>query len=478
MRFLASRLLIGRSALHRSLGTTAANLRYDVVIIGGGPVGWSTALHCAKLGVGRVAVIERDPSFASGSAVYSAGGIRQQFSVPENVQMCLFGMDFLRNAHVSLAVTDEDAPDVQLKRHGYLFLATSDAGKAVLQANNRVQRSCGADGIGLLTREEMTTTFPWLSTADLTAGSHSNDNEGYFDPWAFVSALKRKAQAMGVELVEGSVIGARLQEHSPSTAVIEAVKVRPSARAAAATAGVAAAATQRDFVGGTLLALAPAPFEVKGGIYVNAAGAWAGHIVQLLAADAQRPAAIAAVPVRPRKRCLFTVHCPPSPGRVVPPPTAPLIVDPNGPYFRPEGAEGKFLMGCSPAAADDPDCDPDDADVLCAADHALFDDVIWPTLAARVPAFEQLKVVSSWAGFYDYNTVDHNAIIGPHSELCNLILCCGFSGHGLMQSPAAGRAVAELIASGSRARFETIDLTRFGFDRILGNTPVFESNII
>jgi len=457
----------GWRSILRPRGVASETRRYDVVIIGGGPVGWSTALHCAQAGVGRIAVVERDATFGSGSAVLSAGGIRQSFSVPENVMMTMYGAKFLRSMQ-ELAETDDAVPDIQLKRHGYLFVATTEAGKAALEANNRMQQTCGVDWITMLTPAELDKKFPWLATADVTAGSFSTDGEGYFDPHSFLVALKKKSQSMGVDLIEGSVVGARLQEHSPSSATISTVKVRPSARATAAAAAGGSTSTST---------LAPAPFEVEGGVYVNAAGAWAGHVVSLMAADAQRPAAIAAVPVRPRKRCLFTVHCPSSPGRAVPPPTTPLVVDPTGPYFRPEGHGSKFLMGCAPPEADDPDCAPDDLDALRTVDHALFDDVIWPTLAARVPAFEQLKVVSAWAGFYDYNTVDHNAIIGPHSELRNLILCTGFSGHGLMQSPAAGRAVAELIASGSRARFETIDLTRFGFDRLLSNAPIYETNI-
>ena len=135
-------------------------------------------------------------------------------------------------------------------------------------------------------------------------------------------------------------------------------------------------------------------------------------------------------------------------------------------------------MGVSPDEASDPDCDPEDDTVLKSVDHHLFDDIIWPALYERVPAFEELKVVSSWAGFYDYNTLDQNAIIGYHSELRNLVLCNGFSGHGLMHSPAAGRAASELIASGSQARFETIDLSRFSFERILQKAPIFETGIV
>ncbi|KAB2849754.1 MAG: FAD-binding oxidoreductase, partial [Hyphomicrobiaceae bacterium] len=108
-------------------------------------------------------------------------------------------------------------------------------------------------------------------------------------------------------------------------------------------------------------------------------------------------------------------------------------------------------------------------------DHAWFEERIWETLAARVPALATIKVVSSWACHYDTNTLDENAIIGPHTLLKNFYFINGFSGHGLQQGPAAGRAVCELIVHGS---FRTIDLTRFGYARIERNEPLFETNII
>jgi sarcosine oxidase len=147
---------------------------------------------------------------------------------------------------------------------------------------------------------------------------------------------------------------------------------------------------------------------------------------------------------------------------------APLTVDPSGVWFRPEG--GGFITGWSP----DDDREPPASD-LDSIDHGLFEAEIWRVLAARVPAFEAIKVTNAWAGFYDYNAFDQNAVIGAHPDIRNFYFANGFSGHGLQQAPAAGRAIAELIVNGE---FQSIDLTRLGYERIARNEPLAEVNTI
>jgi len=100
---------------------------------------------------------------------------------------------------------------------------------------------------------------------------------------------------------------------------------------------------------------------------------------------------------------------------------------------------------------------------------------MWPELARLVPAFEAVRLLDAWAGHYEVNTVDHNAVIGPHPELRGFLLANGFSGHGLQQAPAIGRALAELIASG---RYETLDLSPLAYERIPANQPIRELNVV
>jgi glycine/D-amino acid oxidase-like deaminating enzyme len=168
------------------------------------------------------------------------------------------------------------------------------------------------------------------------------------------------------------------------------------------------------------------------------------------------------IPIEPRRRSLFVVDCrTPLEGKVG------LTIDPTGVFFRPEGKF--YLMGTYPKH--DPEVDPNDFDVM----HDEFDEEIWPVLANRVPAFEAIKVVNSWAGHYDYCTLDHNVVLGPHTEVGNFLFANGFSGHGLQQSPAMGRGLSELIAYGG---FRTLDLSPFGYERVTANRPFLEDAVI
>ena len=145
----------------------------------------------------------------------------------------------------------------------------------------------------------------------------------------------------------------------------------------------------------------------------------------------------------------------------------PLTIDPSGVWVRPEGAH--YICGVSPPSWRDPD------DAPLEVQHDEFDDVVWPALAARVPAFEAVKPVSAWAGYYEYNTLDQNGLVGRHPAVANLVFANGFSGHGIQQSPAVGRAVAELIAHG---RYLSLDLGPLGVERVIANAPLRELAIV
>jgi glycine/D-amino acid oxidase-like deaminating enzyme len=188
------------------------------------------------------------------------------------------------------------------------------------------------------------------------------------------------------------------------------------------------------------------------GTLVNAAGPWARAVAAM---------AGIALPVEARRRCVFVFDA----RRRLP--DCPLVIDTSGIWFRPEGEY--FIGGASPSEAEDTH------ELPLEVDHAQFDDILWPALAARVPAFEAIKPINAWAGYYEYNTFDQNAVLGPHPEIGNFLFANGFSGHGIQQSPAAGRAAAELIVHG---RYTSLDLSIFGYERIAAGKPVVEKNVI
>jgi sarcosine oxidase len=196
--------------------------------------------------------------------------------------------------------------------------------------------------------------------------------------------------------------------------------------------------------------------ELPCGAVVNAAGAWAGALARMAGIE---------LPVEPRKRYVYGIDSRRATEAMR---LGPLTVDPSGVWFRPEGRQ--FICGVSPGDADEPP-----AEDLDHIDYGPFENVVWPALAARVPVFEEAKVLNAWAGFYDYNTLDQNGIIGAHPDVDNFYFANGFSGHGLQQAAGAGRAVAELLLYG---RYQTIDLARFGYERVAQKRPLFELNVI
>lgn len=385
----------------------------DVVVVGGAVVGSAAAYFLQSAGAGRVLVLERDLSFRDCATTRSLASIRHQFSTPENIRMSQFGTAFIRDAGRTLSVGG-DAPAVGYHEAGYLFLASAP-GLRVLQDNHAVQQREGAQ-VALLSPAQLAARFPWLRSDDLAAGALGLAGEGWLDAHALMHGLRKKAQSLGTQVRQAAVtallregrrvIGVRLADGSEIQAGVVVLAAGTGAAALAATAGIA-------------------------------------------------------LPVEGRKRCVFHFRAPLQAG------DAPLVIDPSGLYFRPEGAG--WLCGIAPDEADDPPSS--DFDV----DHALFDDVLWPLLAARVPAFEALRLVSSWAGHYDVHPLDHNPIIGAHPELDGLLFANGFSGHGLQHAPAVGRAIAELVLHGG---YRTIDLAALGWQRVLEGRPLLEGNVV
>jgi FAD-dependent oxidoreductase domain-containing protein 1 len=404
----------GPADLPDLMGADVAPGGVDVAIVGAGVVGASIAYWLTRLQPGlSVALVERDRGFARASSQRSASSIRQQFSSPVNIAMSRFGLDFLREAPELLEV-DGDRPQIGLTEPGYLYLATAAQADG-LRAQNAVQRAHGAP-IALLEPDALAARFPWLNTEDLALGALGEGNEGWFDGPALHTALLRRARAQGARLVDGEVAGFELDAGSQR---VNALRLADGSRLACGHA-------------------------------VVAAGAW----TRSLAAEAGL-----ALPVHARRRTVFVFSCP------TPLPACPLLIDPTGFWFRPEGRG--FIGGTTP--------DPDIDDLPLEPNLAEFDEALWSAFAHRVPAFEALRIERAWAGYYEMNLFDHNALLGPHPTLPNLLFAAGFSGHGMQQAPAAGRGIAELVLHGA---YRSLDLSTLSLARIAEGRRVLEANVI
>jgi FAD-dependent oxidoreductase domain-containing protein 1 len=166
----------------------------SIAIVGGGPMGLATAVHLGRKGLGnKVMIIERDASYKYCSALLSAGGVRQQYSLPENIRMSIYSADFLmeysRKQEADPNNTDHEH-DIAFRPHGYMFLGETEDQKKILETNHQTQLSCGVDWIHLGTTEELSRLYPWLNTEGLALGSYSSKEtgtkEGYYDPWGFM----------------------------------------------------------------------------------------------------------------------------------------------------------------------------------------------------------------------------------------------------------------------------------------------------
>jgi FAD-dependent oxidoreductase domain-containing protein 1 len=385
---------------------------FDVVIVGGAIVGSSTAYYLRKNGFkGSIAIIEKDPSYKQSCTALSWGGIRRQFSTPENIRLSEFGLKLIRNLKA------EFGPDAEIgfKEQGYLVMA-SEASVPVLEENAKLQKSMGADTV-LLSGDALAKRFPFMDFEGVAMASFGQTGEGWFDPYQFMNLIRKAAIARDVTFISGEVVSVEAADAIKSVTLKSGEKI-------------------------TL------------GSMVNAAGAGAGALAKMIGFD---------FPVSPAKRYVYVVDCP---GASDAHRKGPLTFDVNGIYFRPEGRN--FIWGFTPSEDEEPQVKDWEMD------FSYFEEKLWPLAAARIPAFETVKLVGSWVGHYDYNWFDHNGIIGRYPAISNLYLGNGFSGHGIQQGPATGNALSELICFGE---YRTIDLKALGYQRILDNKPLFEKNI-
>ena len=381
-----------------------------IVIIGGGVIGSATAYHLAMAGAaGDTVVVEPDPTYEHAATPRSTGGVRVLFSLPENIRMALYGHEIYGGFERLMAV-DGESVDLGLVRRGYLFLCQGSEDGETLEANWAIQTAEGANVL-LLDPGEVQARYPSLEVQDVDLAVLSPD-DAIIDPHAALMGFRRKARSLGVTYLEDRAVG--LQRRARR---IDSVTLASSRRLDA------------DWV-------------------INAANCWAPEICDMVGMP---------LPVAPMRRMNFYFEC-----------RAQFEQFPLVRHFRIAGGfrpEGRgYLTGIT--HYDEP------RGFNWEVDYSVFEEELWPLLARRVKAFEAVKLRRAWACHYDQNALDANLIIGPWSgEIDNFLIACGLSGHGLMQAPAIGRALKELIVDGG---YQTLDLSRFGYQRVVDNQPLLD----
>lgn len=382
-----------------------------IVITGGGAIGCSIAYFLSQQSVSNreIWVVERDPSYRIASSSLSASSIRQQFSTPVCIRLSQFGYEFL-------ASCEREKPrygaGVDLVDCGYLFVGNAQQ-EAALRRRSALARSLGVQ-LREETASELQQRYPWMNVGDLTYAVEGTAGEGWFDGYSVMQWFRKRAREAGVHFVTG-----------------DASRYRT----------VGERITHVELSDGR---------ELAGDLFVNAGGAWCAPLARTVGVE---------LPVRPRRRSAFVVSCPTAI------PDLPILIDSSGVYLRRE--QDHFLCIVSPSAEQDLD------DLPLDPNFAEFEDIIWPTLAERIPAFEALRVEHTWAGYYEYNVLDQNGLVGQSGPV-NSFVAAGFSGHGMMHSPGVGRAMAELLRFGE---FRSIDLSPLSPARLLSGELVVEEGV-
>ena len=393
---------------------------YDVIIIGGAIMGSSAAWFLSQNPDfnGSILVVEKDQNYEFCSTAHTTSCMRQQFSTKLNVQISQFAADFVLNLQEYM-VDKIRIPKLKINSFGYMYLADDVSFAETLKDNQKIQIEAGA-ATELLSPTEIKLRYPFYNVEDIILGSINLVNEGYWDSMAVFDCWRNKAQENGVEYIENQVVDIIKNKSGDR---IKSIKLRS----------------------GELIA---------GENFVNASGPRAAFTSKMAGID---------IPVEPRKRYSWIFKAEKPLDRQLP-----LTIDPSGIHVRENGG-GTYQAGGH--GVEDPAVDFDDFSM----DHDLWEEKVWPILAHRIPNFESIKLMHDWAGHYSMNTLDQNAIVGPHNEVQNFFFLNGFSGHGTQQAPAMGRAVSELLTYGA---YQTLDMTPLHYERLMKGNRLVEKAII
>ncbi|MCU1806121.1 FAD-binding oxidoreductase [Cytobacillus firmus] len=382
----------------------------DIIIIGGGVIGSSIAYNLLNDG------------YTGKIVVFEKDGLYEFASTPRSAggfRQLYTTVINMQLSKYSLQIykdfsqnmsIDGEAAEIDFKQRGYLFLAT-DQMMSRFEKHLKLQNQNGIHS-QLLEGEGLLNIIPELNIDDITGGLYCSES-GYLDPYSVMLGYVKYAKKLGAEYIYDEV-----ESLITETGKVKGIKL----------------ADGREY---------HAP------VVVNCAGAWAS----ILGDKAGLP-----LPVVPLPRQIFQFDIKEPLKNYLP-----LTMDPTGVYFRHEGE--KFISGYAEEI---------EPGINFKWRRSAFEEHIWPVLANRIKNFEHAKIERGWSGLYDFNTEDHNAILGEYPTMKGYYVAFGFSGHGMQQAPAVGKCLSELIRTGN---YETLDLSPLRVERFAEKDLIIEDAI-
>ena len=380
----------------------------EIIIIGGGVVGASAAFHLTEKGAKDVLILERAARQGEGSTGKATGGVRAQFETDINIKMSVYSLDFFSKFNELIGV------DCGYEPRGYLFLATDERQFDYLKGNVEKQKSLGVEAVEIVDTQTISQIVKGLNCEDIVGGSFGG-RDGFINPLGVLEGFTKKA-------IEN---GAKIQTETEVLSI--------------------------ETAGGKVKSIETNRGKIECEKVILCAGAWAKNLAKTVEID---------LPIEPLKRQIVWAKSAKNLQE-----NLPMVIDlSNGFHFRPAKDSRNEVLFAYPDADEKPSFDTN------------FDESFIPKVYEkakhRAPFLAETEVVREKcrAGLYE-NTPDHHAIIG-NSEIENLFFCCGFSGHGVMHSPAAGRAIAEIVLDGKASFLDVscLSLDRFAKGELLHET--------